>query len=353
MRVVVAGGGMIGLAVARLLGQRGIEPVVLERRPAGPPPTHPFMLGYHGYPAVEDMGVMDEVRSLGWDVSDGARSIGVSMSFLDFVEIIGRGVPVEHEHTIVDLVRADGRVVGVLVDGPDGRTTVESDLVIAADGVRSRVRDMAGIESRDESRGEGGFAFVSPSVIDRPFAMRFTSDGGVVIGVGWPTGSAGWWTIDKIGREAAMAPGIDAFKAAYAALLPEAAGAVEGLTSWKQVHYGEPMVLTCPRWWVPGVVAIGDAAHFFSPETGASGGLGLGDAHALAEAIVRNPDDADGACAMFAAWREPIVRPLEAADPSRAQRRAAAGGGARRPEEHWPPLTASSGSGEDGSPRRA
>lgn len=339
MRVVVAGGGMIGLAVARLLRQRGAEPVVLERRPAGTPPTHPFMLGYHGFPALEDMGVMDEVRSLGWDVSQGTRSIGVSMSFLDVVEIVGRGVPVEHEHTIVDLVRDEGRIVGVVVDGPDGQTTIESDLVVASDGVRSRVRDLAGIEARYESRDEGGFAFVSSSVIDRPFAMRFLSYGGVVIGVGWPTGSAGWWTIDRIGREAATAPGIEAFKAAYAALLPEAAGAVEGLTSMDEVMYGEPMVLTCPSWWVPGVVAIGDAAHFFSPETGASGGLGLGDAHALAEAITRNPDDPDGACAMFSAWREPIVRPLEAADPSREQRRAAAGGGERRPEEYWPPVS--------------
>jgi 2-polyprenyl-6-methoxyphenol hydroxylase-like FAD-dependent oxidoreductase len=337
VRVVIAGGGMIGLAAARLLRQRGIEPVVLERRPAGPPPTHPFMLGYHGYPALEDMGLMDEVRSHGWDVSQGTTSIGVSMSFIDFVEILGRGVPVEHEHTIVDLVRDEGRVVGVIAHGPGGETRIESDLVIASDGFRSRVREMAGIEARYSSRDEGGFAFVSPSVIDRPFAMRFLSYGGVIIGVGWPTGSAGWWTIDKIGADAATAPSIDEFKMAYAALLPEAAGAVEGLTSWDQVHYGEPTVLSCPRWWVPGVVAIGDAAHFFSPETGVSGGLGLGDAHALAEAIVRNPDDPDGACAMFSAWREPIVRPLEAADPSREERRAAAGGRERRPEEHWPP----------------
>jgi 2-polyprenyl-6-methoxyphenol hydroxylase-like FAD-dependent oxidoreductase len=30
------------------------------------------------------------------------------------------------------------------------------------------------------------------------------------------------------------------------------------------------------------VVLIGDAAHFFGPETGVGAGLGLGDAHALA-----------------------------------------------------------------------
>lgn len=346
MKVVVAGGGMVGLAVARLLIQRGIEPTVLERSPPGQPPKRPFMLGYHGYPALEEMGAMAEIRSIGWEVvPQGDTSTGISLGFEDFVEIVGRGVPVHYERAIVELVRDGERVTGVVVEGTDGRTAIESDLVIACDGGRSRVRDMAGIEARFSGREEGGFSFVSPSLIDRSFAMRYLSYGGVVIAVGWPTGSAGWWTIDKIGREAALAPGIDAFKRAYAALLPEAAGAVDGLESMEEVTYAEPEVLTCPRWWVPGVVAIGDAAHFFSPETGVAGGLNLGDAHALAEAVVRNPDDPDGACAMFSAWREPVVRPLEAADPSREQRAAAFGGRPRAPEEHWPPAESGSAAG--------
>ena len=82
----------------------------------------------------------------------------------------------------------------------------------------------------------------------------------------------------------------------------------------------EPLLLACPRWWTPGVVIIGDAAHFFGPETGVSSGIGLGDAHALAEAIAQNPGDPDAACLSYETWRAPAVRPYEANDPGRAGR---------------------------------
>jgi 2-polyprenyl-6-methoxyphenol hydroxylase-like FAD-dependent oxidoreductase len=84
------------------------------------------------------------------------------------------------------------------------------------------------------------------------------------------------------------------------------------------------------------VVLIGDAAHFFGPETGASAGIGIGDAHALAQAIAMSGDDPDGACASYEAWRTPIARQYEAMDPSRA-RLLGAELPPGRPEEAWPP----------------
>ena len=35
MKVVIAGGGMVGMTFARLLRLRGFEPVVIERMPPG------------------------------------------------------------------------------------------------------------------------------------------------------------------------------------------------------------------------------------------------------------------------------------------------------------------------------
>jgi 2-polyprenyl-6-methoxyphenol hydroxylase-like FAD-dependent oxidoreductase len=103
-----------------------------------------------------------------------------------------------------------------------------------------------------------------------------------------------------------------------------------------QIRYSEPQLLSCERWWIPGLVIIGDAAHFFGPETGVSSGIGLGDAHALAEAVRQNPDDPDAACRSYELWRAPVVRPYEAMDPGR-QRMVPAGGVQARPEERWPP----------------
>lgn len=132
-----------------------------------------------------------------------------------------------------------------------------------------------------------------------------------------------------------MAPGIEAFRRAFARLLPPAEPSLAGLTSMDQLSYREPFGLRCPRWWVPGVVVIGDAAHFVGPEAGLGAGLGLGDTHALAISVARNPEDPDTACADYETWRRPAVRPYEEIGGAGAR---IARGGERPPEERWPPI---------------
>jgi 2-polyprenyl-6-methoxyphenol hydroxylase-like FAD-dependent oxidoreductase len=64
--------------------------------------------------------------------------------------------------------------------------------------------------------------------------------------------------------------------------------------------------------------------------------LGIGDAHALAEAIAAHPGEPDLACATYEAWRAPVIRPYEAADP--AAGRMSVPNVERPPEERWPPV---------------
>ena len=171
-------------------------------------------------------------------------------------------------------------------------------------------------------------------LIDRSFALRYQADGRQVGLVGWPEGSAGWWDIDRCGREAALAPGLEAFRAAFANLIPEAAPSLAALTSVEQLVYREIPEVHCEEWWVPGLVVIGDAAHAVGPESGLGASLGFGDALALAIAIERNDGDPDGACRDYELWRRPMVRPYEeiGAAGSRIVR-----GGEKPPEERWPP----------------
>ena len=338
MKVVIVGGGMVGMTLAHLLRLRGVEPVVLERMPAGHYVPRGYMLGFHGYEPLEEVGVYDEIRAAGRPIAPRPDQppVAVAVRFGAVIEALARELPIVNEHTVVELVRDDGRVVGVVAEGPEGRSTFEADLVVACDGTRSPVRQMAGLEAEFAALPEAELGFMSPSPADSSFAMAYMSDGGHIGMLSWNEGSAGWRSVEKVGAEAALAPGIDAIKEMWGRLLPAAASAVEGLTSTDQVRYSEPELLACPRWWVPGVVIIGDAAHFFGPETGISSGIGIGDAHALAEAIKGNPKDPDAACASYELWRGPAVRPYEATDPGR-QRMVAAGSMSARPEERWPP----------------
>jgi 2-polyprenyl-6-methoxyphenol hydroxylase-like FAD-dependent oxidoreductase len=338
MRIVIAGGGMVGMTLAHLLRMRGFSPTVIERMPEGAYVPRGYMLGYQGYPPLEEVGVLDEVRTAGWDIAprpDGsAVAIAVEVGIL--LGALARDLPVEYEHSVVELVRdGEGRVTGVVAEGPGGRRTFESDLVVACDGVGSPVRSMAGFQANIEPLAEASLTFMSPAPIRTSFNMAYFADGGHIGVLGWPQGSAGWRSVEKVGAEAALAPGLEAIKRMWSELLPDAAPGVEALTSLDQVRYGEPQLLTCPEWWKPGVVIIGDSAHFFGPETGVSSGLGLGDAHALAQAVLQNPDDPDAACRSYELWRAPLIRPYEATDPGRA--RMVAAGVQGRPEERWPP----------------
>ena len=336
MRVVVVGAGAAGLCLARSLRRRGAEVAVLERAPGPAPVPRPFMLPYHGFDALEDAGVLGEVRAVAWDIAprgDGTP-VALAVSFTRVQEILRDGVPVKYGREVTGLLRAGERVAGVRVRAPGGERDVAADLVVACDGVRSPLREMAGIRAELRLAEGAHLSFMSPAVIDRSFALRYQADGRQVGLLGWPDGSAGWWDIERVGREAALAPGIEAFKAAFTRLIPEAAAAVEPLTSTDQLVYREITEVRAERWWVPGLVIIGDAAHAVGPEAGLGAGLGLGDALALAVAVERNPDDPDAACADYETWRRPAVAPYEVIGAAGAR---IVRGGEKPPEEIWPP----------------
>ncbi len=339
MKVVISGGGMVGMSLARLLRMRGFEPVVLERMPEGSYVPRGYMLGYHGFMPLEEIGVLKGIREQGWDIAprpDGS-AVAICVEVGKVLNALAEDLPVVYEHVVSELIHDDsGRVVGVVAEGPDGPKVFEADLVVACDGVKSPVREMAGLESHVNELADAALSFMTPTVTDKSFAMAYLSDGGHIGMLGWPQGSAGWRSCEKVGAEAALAPGIEAVKKMWAELLPESAEAVAGITSIDQVRYSEPALLTSPEWWKPGVVIIGDAAHFFGPESGVSSGLGLGDAHALAEAIRQNKDDPDAACQSYVIWRGPVIRPFEATDPG-LQRKMGYGDRTPKPQEVWPP----------------
>jgi len=326
---------MVGLTLARHLRLRGQDPVVLERMAAGSYVRRGYMLGHQGYDALAEIGVLDGVRAAGWEIAprpDGA-SVAIGVEVGRVLTLLAEGVPVRHEHAVTGLLH-DGadRVVGVEVEGPARVTRESCDLVVACDGVRSPVRAMAGLEAQVEPLGSGMLHVLSPVPPEVPFAMRELSGEGFVGVFGWPEGGAGFLSTLPVGAERALAPPLEVLRATFTRLLPPSAPAMRAVTGPEQVRYYEPELVTCPRWWRPGVVLVGDASHFFGPETGGSSGIGLGDAQALAQAVAAHPDDPDAACAAYAHWREPAVRPYEAVHPARMRRwRPPA------PEERWPP----------------
>ena len=118
---------MVGLMLARLLRLRGFEPLVFERMAQGAYIPRGYMLGYQGYPPFEELGVLHQIRESGWDIAprgDGS-TVAIAVSVGEVLHLLARDLPVQYEHSVVDLVRGDDdRIVGVVVEGPEGRREV-------------------------------------------------------------------------------------------------------------------------------------------------------------------------------------------------------------------------------------
>lgn len=344
MRVVIVGGGMAGLVLARGLVRWGQSPVVVERSPSGVRVEGPIMLPFQAYPALDDLEALAPVTAEAIPIPperDG-RPVAYSVPRDTVLGILRQGLPIRWETEVVDLLRDGDRVTGVRVRGPGGEEDLQADLVVGADGTSSPVRTMAGFPAETRVSDSAFVGFRSPAHAPEPFLITFLSDGRQMTCMDWAGGSAGGWQIDRVpgGREAALAPGLDAFREAFLRLLPAAREPLEALTSVDQMSYREITEVHCDTWWLPGVTLVGEALHAMNPEAGIGSGLGMGDAHALAIAIARNPDDADAACRDYETWRRPALAPYLAVG---SQGVRVVRGGPVRDEERWPPPAAEGG----------
>ena len=309
--VVVAGGGLVGTALALALGRAGIRVAIVERSVAPVAAPGPdFGL------RVSALTVASEriLRALGaWPVLPAAR-IGPMREMhvwertgavhFDSAEI-GEAV-LGHiiENAVVQWAleqRVEAlpniewhrgeELAGLAFDGGEalvevGAQTLRAQLVVGADGARSRVRELAGIDVTEGDYGqEAVVAEVRTATPHRETAwQRFLPDGPLAFlplangacSIVWST------TPEHAARLCAL--GADAFRL-------EVADAFEwklGEVTAPSARASFPLRRLHAREYVRDRVALaGDAAHIVHPLAGQGVNLGLLDAAALAEVVGR------------------------------------------------------------------
>jgi 2-polyprenyl-6-methoxyphenol hydroxylase-like FAD-dependent oxidoreductase len=210
--------------------------------------------------------------------------------FLDFLAGEARWSPafdLRMETEATGLLSDAGRIVGVRARGPDGELEVRADLVVACDGRNSVLRREAGLPLRELGAPIDVLWFRLSRTADDPEATMGRFDVGRVVvlinrGEHWQVG----YVVAKDGAEALRARGLPAFRADLAAIVPFLADRVSELATWDDVPLLSVRVNRLTRWWAPGLLCIGDAAHAMSPVGGVGINLAIADAVAAANLLV-------------------------------------------------------------------
>jgi 2-polyprenyl-6-methoxyphenol hydroxylase-like FAD-dependent oxidoreductase len=312
VRCCIAGGGPAGMMLGFLLARAGVSVAVLEKhadflRDFRGDTIHPSTLEI-----MHELGLLDEflqrphqeARTLGGQIGDDFIRVAdfahlptrckfiafmPQWDFLDFIAEHARQYPhfqLHMETEATDLVLEAGRVSGLRAATPAGELRVRADLVVAADGRHSTLRQKAGLEVIDVG---------APMDVLWMRLSRRPDDPGQTLGR-FDTGRVfvmlnreDYWqcafVIPKGGFDEIRARGLEAFREEIRRLAPYLRDRTNELSDWSDVKLLSVSVDRLRLWHRPGILCIGDAAHAMSPVGGVGINLAIQDAVAAANIL--------------------------------------------------------------------
>jgi FAD-dependent urate hydroxylase len=212
LRILVVGAGVGGISIARGLLRDGHDVTVFEQRPDMRPGGGAVTIWPNGATVLEQLGV--EMGGAGQLLSTLriATSTGRPLAKIDLATIVDRvGGPVRMvprrvlldrllEGFPADRIRCNSRVVGaasthdgVRIEFEDG-SSAEGDLLIGADGLHSKVRDIAGAQPAKPTGWCSWQGMITlPDVADKHVGLQVIGEHGN-LGL-WPAGGCDlqWW----------------------------------------------------------------------------------------------------------------------------------------------------------------
>lgn len=209
--------------------------------------------------------------------------------FLNFLSERGKAYPgfdVRMCTEATDLVFEGDRVAGLRANTPDGALEIRAPLTIACDGRHSTLRARAKLPSDDFGAPMDVMWFRISRVQGDPEEVVGHIDRGQMLvmlnrGDYWQCA----YVIPKRGAESVEHRGLDNFRAVIVGLAPFLRDRMIEINDWKNVKLLTVTVDRLRRWWQPGLLLIGDAAHAMSPVGGVGINLAIQDAVAAANIL--------------------------------------------------------------------
>jgi 2-polyprenyl-6-methoxyphenol hydroxylase-like FAD-dependent oxidoreductase len=206
---------------------------------------------------------------------------------LDLLADAGRREPSFTLHMGVEvtgLLREHGRVVGVRyrdADGGDGE--LRAAVTVACDGRTSAVRAASGLRVREFGVPLDVWWFRVPRrEVDAQGLNLRVGQGAVLVAIDRGSYFQIGFQIRKGSDARLRAEGIEAFHRRVAEIAPELGDRIGAVRSWDDVKLLAVRLDRMPRWFSPGLLCIGDAAHAMSPVGGVGINLAIQDAVAAA-----------------------------------------------------------------------
>ena len=212
--------------------------------------------------------------------------------FLNFMAEKGKSYPGFHltmRAEVNELVKENGRVVGVLANTPDGAIEIRADLIVGADGRHSLIRERAGLQVMNLGAPiDVMWMRISRRSDDPGQTFGHIEPGRILVMLNRGTYWQCAYVIPKGSAEQVRQKGLPAFREAILQLSPFFGNRVEELRDWKDVSLLTVAVDRLSRWSMPGLLCIGDAAHAMSPIGGVGINLAIQDAVAAANILGPN-----------------------------------------------------------------
>lgn len=308
----IVGGGPAGMMLGLLLARAGVEVTVLEKhgdflRDFRGDTIHPSTLEL-----MHELGMLDEFLRLPHQEMrrvkikfDDEEIAGPDFShlptrckfialmpqwdFLNFLTTRANRYPsfrLLMNTEAADLIEDGGRVVGVRAKTEHGELNAYADLVVAADGRSSIVRERAGMEVEDFGVPIDVLWFrVAKTAADAEPALGRIRNGKMLVTIDrgdyYQCGSI----IRKGAFEGIKRRGLEAFREEIVGVAPFLRDSIGEIDDWGKVKLLTVQVNRLRQWYRPGLLFIGDAAHAMSPAGGVGINLAIQDAVAAANLL--------------------------------------------------------------------
>jgi 2-polyprenyl-6-methoxyphenol hydroxylase-like FAD-dependent oxidoreductase len=314
MKVLIVGGGIGGLSVARELALRGIKATVVERAPQLNPVGAGIIMNPNAMGVLERNGLADQVRSDSWpylarETRDRRGRLLATRDYKPLYESgkLAQGALVHRAHLLDVLYRS--LPPGTVQFGVSLKSIpTDADLVIGADGIHSQVRREFFGEVKPRYMGYRSHRLIMENVAAVRCFTEYLGRGqriGLV-----PIGEKRLyvWTTYNSPLKASLVENFERFfdqfsdetlQRLFAALPPRESIITTEIEELWMDDWVRVSTSNC-------AVLLGDAAHALTPNIGQGAGMAMEDAAVLAEELASGAE-IEHALGKYAQRRKPRV----------------------------------------------